>query len=61
MLVLTRQEGESITIGEGIVVRVVTLGPSQVRLGIEAPRDVLVLRSELVGDSADPPAGLAKP
>ena len=46
MLILTRSEGESLLIGDNIEVIVVAVNGSQVRIGIEAPRDVLVLREE---------------
>jgi carbon storage regulator len=47
MLVLSRRESERIHVGDSIVVTVVKLSGDRVRLGIEAPSDVLVLRSEL--------------
>ena len=47
MLVLSRHEGESIRIGDDIVVRILHLSPTTVRVGIEAPRTVNVARSEL--------------
>ena len=47
MLVLSRRESERIRVGESIVVTVVRLGGDKVRLGIEAPDDMLVLRDEL--------------
>lgn len=47
MLVLSRRETEQIKLGDSIVVTVVKLGGDRVRLGIEAPSDVLVLRGEL--------------
>ena len=47
MLVLTRRAGESITIGDNIVVTVVAAGGGQVRLGITAPHHVRVLREEI--------------
>jgi carbon storage regulator len=47
MLVLTRKPGESIVIGQGIVVTVVKVGPGRVKLGIEAPQDVRVDRDEV--------------
>ena len=47
MLVLSRKESERIRVGESIVVTVVRLTKDRVRLGIEAPDDVLVLRDEL--------------
>lgn len=47
MLVLSRKNGESIEIGDGITITVVRIGPNAVWLGVTAPRDVLVLREEL--------------
>jgi carbon storage regulator len=48
MLVLSRKLGEKIVIDDHIVVTVVKLGGGQVRLGIEAPREVAVFRKEIV-------------
>lgn len=47
MLVLSRKENERIKLGSSIVVTVVRVGRDKVRLGIEAPADMLVLREEL--------------
>lgn len=47
MLVLTRKVGESINIGNSIKITVVSIDGSQVRLGIDAPRDVIVHREEV--------------
>jgi carbon storage regulator len=47
MLVLSRKPGESIHIGDNIVLTVVALKSNQVRIGIQAPEDVRVLRQEL--------------
>jgi carbon storage regulator len=47
MLVLSRRESERIRLGDSIVVTVVRVSGDKVRLGIEAPRDLLVLREEL--------------
>ena len=47
MLTLTRKIGESIRIGDDIVVVVKEIKGKQVRIGIEAPRDVYVCREEL--------------
>jgi carbon storage regulator len=47
MLVLSRRETERIKLGDSIVVTVVKVAGDRVRLGIEAPADVLVLRGEL--------------
>ena len=48
MLVLTRRTGQSIVIGNGITVTVLEVKGDQIRLGIDAPRDVPVHREELV-------------
>jgi carbon storage regulator len=48
MLVLTRKRMESIAIGDRIRITVVKLDRNQVRLGIEAPEDLVVLREELL-------------
>ena len=61
MLVLSRQKGESIYIGDDISVKVIRIRGTQVELGIEAPQNVGILRSELdkleqaiAGDSGVP-------
>lgn len=47
MLVLSRKETQRIRVGDSIVVTVVKVAGDKVRIGIEAPSDVLVLRDEL--------------
>jgi carbon storage regulator CsrA len=47
MLVLTRKTTEQIRIGDNIVISVLKLKGNAVRIGIEAPRDIRVLRGEL--------------
>lgn len=47
MLVLSRKESQKIRLGDSIVVTIVKIGGDKVRIGIEAPSDVLVLRDEL--------------
>ena len=47
MLVLSRKQSERIRLGDSIVVTIVRVSGDKVRLGIEAPPDVLVLRDEL--------------
>ena len=47
MLVLSRKETQRIKLGDSIVVTVVRVSGDKVRLGIEAPSDLLVLRDEL--------------
>ena len=49
MLVLTRKAGESIYIGHDISVTIVKVNGRQVRLKIDAPREVPILREELLG------------
>ncbi|MEN4010622.1 MAG: carbon storage regulator CsrA [Chloroflexota bacterium] len=48
MLVLTRRAEESIAIGDSIVVTVLAVEGDRVKLGISAPRDILILRQEMV-------------
>jgi len=52
MLVLTLKEGEKILIGDKITAMVVEIRGAQIKLGIEAPDDVLVLREKLAGKKA---------
>lgn len=47
MLVLSRRMNEKVLIGDEIVVSVVRVEGNQVRLGITAPREIRVLRSEI--------------
>ncbi|EMI43064.1 carbon storage regulator [Rhodopirellula sp. SWK7] len=53
MLVLTRKLNEQIKIGNDITITVIKLRNNQIRLGIDAPRDVRVLRAELGESVAD--------
>ena len=47
MLVITRKKGESILIGEDIEIIVIKLDDGSVKLAIEAPRNITILRKEL--------------
>lgn len=47
MLILTRRLGESLVIGDDVSVTVLGVKGNQVRLGIDAPRDVTVHREEI--------------
>ena len=49
MLILTRRTNESILIGDNIKITVAAINGNQVRIGISAPKEVKVLREELVG------------
>ena len=48
MLVLSRGEGQVITIGDNIRVTIVEVRGDKVRVGIDAPRDVQVMRAEVL-------------
>ncbi|MCG8472868.1 MAG: carbon storage regulator CsrA [Desulfobacterales bacterium] len=48
MLILTRKPGEKIRIGDDIVIHVVDIGKGTTRIGIEAPKDVSIMRDEVV-------------
>jgi carbon storage regulator len=63
MLVLTRKANQSIMIGDDIEISVLSVMGEKVRLGIQAPRDIPVFRTEVyveiqqeraAGDGADP-------
>ena len=56
MLVLSRKESQRIELGDSIVITIVKISGDKVRVGIEAPHNVLVLRDEL-----EPPALPAHP
>jgi len=47
MLVLSRKKNESVMIGDNIEVKVIAIEGDQVRIGIEAPRDIQVYRREV--------------
>jgi carbon storage regulator len=60
MLVLSRRERERIRLGDSIVVTIVRVAGDKVRIGIEAPPEVLVLRDELEPRVLSGPATLEK-
>lgn len=47
MLVIRRRVGETVVIGEEVEVEVLDAGPTQVKLGIRAPRSIGVVRKEI--------------
>ncbi len=53
MLILTRRAGESLIIGQDVEVAVLSIKGNQVRIGIKAPKEVSVLRQELIDENAD--------
>lgn len=50
MLVLTRKPGQSLLIGNNIEVKIIDIQGDQVRIGINAPKDVSILRKELMDE-----------
>lgn len=61
MLVLTRKQGETIRVGENIEIKVIRMEKGSVRIGIVAPKDVRILRGELVFDPTIPFGDAAHP
>jgi carbon storage regulator len=61
MLILTRQVGEDIVIGEAVTVSVLGIKQGQVRLGIQAPKQIKVLRGELLTDAERSAPDTAQP
>lgn len=60
MLILSRREGESISIGENVTVKVIKSGRT-VKVAIDAPRDVAVDRTELKERQASGTASALRP
>jgi carbon storage regulator CsrA len=53
MLVLARKTDESIQLGDDIIIKVISIDKGVVKLGIDAPKDVNIIRSELLEDVKD--------
>lgn len=47
MLILTRKEGQSITIGNNIQISVLEINPKSIRVGIQAPKQISIYRDEI--------------
>lgn len=62
MLVLSRKAGERILIGDDVVINIVRIGPNTVKIGIDAPKSVSIVREELC-ETAEvaSPAGIKTP
>ncbi|OJW22176.1 MAG: hypothetical protein BGO49_19295 [Planctomycetales bacterium 71-10] len=56
MLVLSRKALQSVVIGQDVKITVIRVEGNQVRIGIEAPGDVRILRGELVDESESTPS-----
>jgi carbon storage regulator len=54
MLVLTRKATETIQIGDNVVIKIICTGTKSVRIGIEAPDDVRIMRGELLEETYSP-------
>jgi len=61
MLVLSRKSGEKILIGDQVEVTIVRIGPNTVRLGIDAPRDMNIVREELCTEKSEGNLVASKP
>jgi len=60
MLVLARKLDESIVIGDNIIVKVISVEKGVVKLGIDAPSDISIVRNELIEDVKDSNIAAAK-
>lgn len=47
MLVISRKAGEALLIGDQIKISIISLGNDKVSIGIDAPKEVLIIREEL--------------
>ena len=61
MLVLARQLGQQIRIGEDVVITITQIIPTVVKVGIEAPRELRVMRQELLDRQDNLPSPLPPP
>lgn len=59
MLILTRRIGETVIIADNIRVTVTAVNGQQVRIGIDAPKQLSILREELVGTPCEIKRGAA--
>ena len=61
MLILTRRASESIQIGDDIEIKILNTTNQTVKIAIDAPKDILILRKELVKEVADNNAAASTP
>lgn len=60
MLVLTRKKGESLIIGDNIEITVARIDDNSVKLSINAPKNITILRKELLNQISDENKNAAK-
>ncbi|HCS13984.1 MAG: carbon storage regulator [Zetaproteobacteria bacterium CG06_land_8_20_14_3_00_59_53] len=53
MLILTRKKDETMVVGHDVTVKVLSVSGNQVKIGIEAPREVSIMRDELLDAKQD--------
>ncbi|NDJ26640.1 carbon storage regulator [Campylobacter sp. MIT 12-8780] len=53
MLILSRKENESVQIGEDIEIKIIQVSKGYVKIGIEAPKSLMILRKELIAQIKD--------
>jgi len=53
MLILTRKKDETMVVGHDVTVKVLGVSGNQVKIGIEAPREVSIMRDELLDTPRD--------
>ncbi|MBX2836436.1 MAG: carbon storage regulator CsrA [Gammaproteobacteria bacterium] len=61
MLILTRRSNERIFIGDNIVLSILAIEGNRVKLGIDAPKDVAILREEIRGVAIEPEQTVPEP
>jgi carbon storage regulator len=54
MLVFTRKRGDQVVLGDGITLTVVEVRGDRVRIAVDAPDPVRILRAELAGRQGEP-------
>jgi carbon storage regulator len=61
MLVLTRHAGDSIIIGDDIEITIVEIQGDKIKIGINAPKSIVVLRKELIDEAKKANTAAASP